>query len=181
MMARKILWSLIIFYLLVILLVLPNPSSLLVRRWGRFFAPVGNQLGINNAWQFFSPAPAPPMYLTYVLDSGGQVAEGVGGSENADPLSRTFYFPEHADQGRISPNYNRLIYAMRFMVLNSQRIEMFFAPWICRRHPEAKSVTVQHVVSPIPMIETLGIGESYRDYAEKLRFDAIVVACSGSH
>ena len=42
---------------------------------------------------------------------------------------------------------------MRYMVLDPKRIEGFFGPWVCKTHPGATFVELQHVIDPVPGLD----------------------------
>src|SRR3954467_1869488 len=67
----KLVFSLFLLYHLAVIVIMPNPSSLLGRKYSRYLTDYANSLGLNTTWQFFSPGPAPVFYLEYTIEKPG--------------------------------------------------------------------------------------------------------------
>ncbi|HTL12160.1 MAG TPA: hypothetical protein VL588_06715, partial [Bdellovibrionota bacterium] len=65
----------LVFHLLVVALV-PNQHLYVHRASAGILLPYANLLGINTAWRYFAPDPAPPVY--YEFDVTRPAAPGTG-------------------------------------------------------------------------------------------------------
>lgn len=135
----------ILFHLSVIV-ILANGSSFLGRHGATFLLPYGNSLGLNASWNFFSPDPAHTMYLQYVVRF-----EDENGNETREPLEG--YLPPEKDQVVVDSSRRRLLYAMRFLILDRNRLETLMGPWLCREHPGASSIAISHVLEALPLLD----------------------------
>ncbi len=150
--------SVFLLYHLAVILVMPNPGSLLGRKYSRYLADYANTLGINTTWQFFSPGPAPVFYLEYDVESADLDAE-----------SPSFQFPQKRRASFYDDLYNRTLYSMRFFVLAPpETFERFFVRWLCRKHPEAESLSIRTVGEPVANIERASGDESFDELSEKV-------------
>lgn len=164
--------SLFILYHMTVVLVLPNPSSIWSRKLSRFLTPYANQLSINTSWDFFSPTPAPTMYFEYQIDRGGDI-HGLD--------STTYYFPEFGSKGSYNPNANRLLYAMRFFILDPARVDRYFLPWLCRQHPQAEMIYLQHIIEPVENMERAGLDDTYTKMVTKNQVQSRQYNCREEH
>jgi hypothetical protein len=141
--ALKVFLSLWIAYHLANIVILANGGSFLGRYWGPYLIPYGNAIGLNSTWNFFSPDPAHTMYLEYRVrfedEQGNEVKESVEG-----------FLPPEKDQIVIDSSKRRLLYAMRFLLLDQDRLHALMAPWLCRQYPGSSTLSVAHVVQAIP-------------------------------
>lgn len=137
------------FYFVSMMVVMGNGHSFLGRYLAPFYTPVANSVGLNTTWNFFSPDPAQTMYLRYNIifdDSYG----------NSEQESIEEFYPESRDEGGdFRLDHRRFTYALRWMLIDPERISRFFIPWKCRENPKATKIQVELVVNRIPLIETL--------------------------
>lgn len=175
----RVLLSVFLVYHLLVVLLLPSGASLEARALSRILVPYANTLAMNNSWVFFSPGPSPNIYLEYELE-GADLEPLVAEAEGTDiigdeprifpPPKRTRWFNDH---------YFRSLYVMRYFALDPLKLERYFAPWICRRHPEAASVVVRAVVEPVPGIEKAWSGESFVEMFQRVDMERHRFGCEG--
>ncbi len=145
--------SLWIIYHLVVILIMPNSTSFLLRQLGSPFLSYANVLGLNTSWNFFSPDPAHVMYFQYSVTRKDQSSE---------EESEVLYIPPEKNKGPFGNTKRRLMYSMRYMVLDQRRVDALLGPWLCRRHPEAFHIHVEHKIESIPPIDEA----VYQDFDE---------------
>ncbi len=165
--AQKIFFTFIFLYFVTMIIVLGNGSSFLGRYFQRVFNPVANTIGLNTTWNFFSPDPAHTMYLRYFVlfedDNGNSTSETIQG-----------FYPESKDQGKdFRLDQRRDSCAMRFLALDPYRIEAFFTPWICRKHPGAKRIQVELFVNRIPTLDQVIANDEITDFENLLSTEEI--------
>lgn len=148
----RILFSLFILFHVTAMVVLANGSSFLGRSWDRWITPYGNMLGLNVTWNFFAPDPAHTMFIHYNVrfenDEGEQLKESVDG-----------FIPPEKEKIVIHSSERRFLYAMRFLILDEKRIKVLLGPFLCRQHPGASSVHIEHILEPIPNLDVSQLGE----------------------
>lgn len=126
------------------ILVLPNVGSYFGRRFSSLIPTYGAVIGLNLSWNFFSPDPAHTMYLKFTV-----FFDPIEGGR--DPLE--IYFPETKDSPEWDSSKRRDLYAMRFMVIDPGRVDTVLGPWMCRTHPGATRIQIEHVVNSIPFLD----------------------------
>ncbi|MCM2282922.1 MAG: hypothetical protein NDI61_13865 [Bdellovibrionaceae bacterium] len=164
--ARALLSGFVIYHLLVIVL-LPNGSSLEARSIAGALVPYANTLSMNNAWVFFSPGPSPNVYLEYELENEEM--------ESLDDEPRVF--PPPKSDRWFSDAYFRSLYVLRYFALDPVKLERFLAPWLCRQHPEAAAIVMRTVFEPVPGIEKAWSGESFQEMQERVDMQRHRVSC----
>lgn len=142
----KCLLSVFVIYHLVTVTVLANGYSVLSRSLGSYLIPYANNLGINASWNFFAPDPAHTMYFHYRIHFGDEI-------EDTDKPVVEGYFPPEKSEIVTDASSRRLLYAMRYLILDPQKLETIFIPWLCRRYPGATSVFVEHIIERIPNLD----------------------------
>ena len=155
--ALKIFLSLFLIYHLAVILILPNSGSYLGRKTEHLITPYANYLGLNTTWNFFSPDPAQTMFLKYTIWSS---------SDDEEPIQG--FIPPEKEKIVLDSSKRRLLYAMRFLILDTQRMKSILAPWLCRQHPGAEIVKMEHILEPIPNLERAGLGEERATEGRKL-------------
>ena len=144
---KRATYTVLFFYFVGMMVILGNGSSFLGRYFENIFNPVANTIGLNTTWNFFSPDPAHIMYIKYFIffeDEFGQTLK--------EPIEGTY--PEKISQSEdFKLNKKRESYAMRFMAVDRQRLEMFFAPWLCRKHKGASKIQAELIVQRIPSLD----------------------------
>jgi len=144
---------------------MPNAGSFVGRFFQRAVAPYANTFGFSSSWNFFSPDPVHTMYLRYTVyfndESGHQKKEPIEG-----------YFPSEKNQGTFDVTRRRDFYMMHFMLLNPQRLETLFAPYICKQYPDASSLRVEFVVETVaPLDQAVTLKqESMSDLSQELQY-----------
>lgn len=144
--ALKLILSLWIVYHIAVIVILANGSSILGRSYGWLLVPYANALGLNSTWNFFSPDPAHTMYLEYRVRF-----EDEQGNETREPIEG--YLPPEKDQIVVDSSRRRMLYAMRFLMLDQNRLHALMAPWLCRQHPGASEITIAHEMQAIPSFD----------------------------
>jgi hypothetical protein len=135
-----------IIYHLFCILVLPNGNSFLGRYSEDYILPYANFLGLNTTWNFYSPDPAHTMYFAYTVHFENEKGEDV------KPNLEEFLPPEK-DQIVTDSSKRRLLYAMRYLALDSNRSQVVLGPWICREYEGASRISIHHVIERIPQLD----------------------------
>jgi hypothetical protein len=162
----------IFVYLVSMMIVLGNGSSFLGRYLGEFYTPVANSIGLNTTWNFFSPDPAHTMYLKYRV-----LFQDEYGNETQDAIEK--YFPEDSLENNFWPHRRRLSYVMRFLAMDSARLEKFLVPWICNEHPKATSVQTEMIFFRIPALDVVSTlsSENYDELLKQEEMNQASFAC----
>jgi len=143
---KKIVFSFFIVFHLLVLLILSNNSSFLSRLYGDYLAPYANMLALNTTWNFFSPDPAHTMYFKYVA-----YFENENGETTKEPIEE--YIPNTKNEVVLQSSRRRVLYYMRYMILDTQRIEKVLSKWLCRKNPGATRVYIEHIIEQIPPLD----------------------------
>ncbi|MEI7972735.1 MAG: hypothetical protein WCH11_00035 [Bdellovibrio sp.] len=142
----KALASFWILFHLAVLLITPNSSSFLGRRYSVFFTAYANQLGFHNMWNFFSPDPASAMVfqstIRFLNKEGEEVRESV-----------VQMVPPTEEKMVMDSTERRILYATRFFFVNPDLIQKSFVPWQCRRFSGASRVGVLLRVHMTPNLD----------------------------
>lgn len=135
---KKGVLSLGIIYILIVASVMPNGTSFLGRWLGVLILPFANQMAFTVNWNFFAPDPAQTMYISYVVNFS---------DESKEPI--TGYIPPQKKDIVIDSSQRRLLYAMRFMIVDEKRLNLILGPYLCRLHEGASAVFIRSVLEPI--------------------------------
>lgn len=172
----KTVLSIFLVYHLLAVTILPMGSGLVVRELGRYFVGYANLFALNTTWQFFSPGPSPIFYLEYTYS----YPPAVDDEEAWETLSEPMLLPERRVGFGISDFYSRRLYSMRFLSLNSDRMERLLVPWLCKQDPRATSVSVRQMFGEIQNVERhrgqFG-ADSFADMAEKRKSERLNFRC----
>jgi hypothetical protein len=135
-----------LIYHLANVIVLGNGGSIAARRLEPYLLPYSNTLGINSTWNFFSPDPAHTMYFEYRIrfenEKGDTIKEPIEG-----------FLPPEKRQLVLNSSERRLLYAMRFLIIEPSRLQNIMAPWLCRKYPGASEISIRHYVYSIPNLD----------------------------
>lgn len=142
----KLVLSFVTTLYIVMILIYPNGTSYLGRTIGNYLAPIANSIGVNTTWNFFSPDPANTMYFAYNI-----YFEDEQGNEVKEPLSG--YLPSEKNQIVTDASRRRMLYAMRFLMLDDNRLNVLMAPWLCKENPGASRVRIHSVVEKLPNLD----------------------------
>ena len=145
-------FSVWIVYHLFVIVVMANGSSYIGRYFGRAIVPYASTLGMNTSWNFFSPDPAHTMYLKFTI-----YYPDVEGEPSKEPLE--IFMPSAKGEGVWNQGEKRQLYAMRYMVVYPQRIEGVLGPCLCKQHPGAEVVHIEHIIDPIPSLDQAAIDQ----------------------
>lgn len=140
------LFTLFLLYHILVILVMPNSSSIIGRKIGGYLASYANTVGMNATWEFFSPDPPQPFYFDYSV-----YFESIEGEELQPTI--TGFFPEWRTERTLHPNKIRLKNAVRFFALTRTSVEKSFIGYLCRQYPKANRVKVRQVIEAVPNIE----------------------------
>ena len=146
-------FSLWIVYHVFVITVMPNGTSYVGRYLQSLVVPYATTLGMHASWNFFSPDPAHTMYFHYRIYYQNEMGEDIKEPED-------HYFPEQKNAGIWDLSKKRELYAMRYMVLDPQRIQSFFGPWVCKNHPGSTAIQMEHVIEPIPSLDMAVVNKS---------------------
>lgn len=135
-----------LIYHLTTILILANGNSLAARQVGPYVLSYANALGLNASWNFFSPDPAHTMYFQYKVRF-----EDEQGNTLKEPIED--YLPPTKEKLVFNSSERRLLYAMRFLIIDPVRTEQIMAPWLCRTYPGASEVRIRHFVHLIPLLD----------------------------
>jgi hypothetical protein len=144
----KIICSIWLVFHLACIFVLPDGGSFVGRYLQNYIVPYANTLGINVSWNFYSPDPANTMYFSSTIhfeNSDGQEIK---------PSIEEFLPPEKSEIVTDSSK-RRLLYAMRYLAMSRNSLQVIMGPWICREHPGSTRVSIHHVVEKIPNLDTV--------------------------
>lgn len=166
----KILISLFLVYHLAAVIILPNGSSMVGRKFARYFLPYANSLLFNRTWQFFSPGPAPAYYVEYRTITNAAAGE--------DEERAPFIYPP-LRQDRFDDLYFRSLGGLRLLSINPDVFERQFIPYLCRLHPEARALDLRSVTLQLPSVEQGDRGETFKEMAEKVNLPRRTYECPG--
>jgi len=128
---------------LIVILILPNVNSYAARHWmPTFLISYANQVGLNSTWNFFSPEPAHTMYYEYQIFLN---------DDSVDPVIG-FIPPQKKDVVTHSSD-RRMLYAMRYFLLDSRRVERILIPFLCRKFPDSSRISIRHYLFQLPSLE----------------------------
>lgn len=162
----KVVLSFWLVYHLVVIVFFPNNSSYLVRHYSLPFQAYANQLALNTSWNFFSPDPAHVMYFKYLIYSK---------DENLEPAE--YFIPPEKNEGSFGPADRRLFYAMRYMLLDQRRVEGILGPWLCKQHPEATKIHIEHIVEKIPSLDEVAFLDKSTDSDQEIKTVNMTLDC----
>lgn len=161
----KLAVSFFILFQLAVMLILPNNFSYISRSTEKWLVPYANLMGMNASWNFFSPDPAHTMFLKYTV-----WFDDLDILEPKEPVDG--YIPPEKEKIVLNSSERRLLYAMRFLILDPDRMRIFLAPWLCQQYPNAKYIEVSHIQEPIPNLERARLGEERDIQGRKLMEDS---------
>lgn len=146
----RILLSVFICYQLLAAIVLANGSSFLGRAMDPWIRTYANLFAFNVTWNFFAPDPAHTMYIHYFVHFDDESQEPFEG-----------YIPPEKEQIVIDSSRRRFLYAMRFMIIDENRLKVILGPFLCRQHPGASMVRITNILEPIPNLDVsqISMGE----------------------
>jgi hypothetical protein len=127
---------------LVAILLLPNTHSYAVRHLPSWLIQYANQIGINTTWNFFSPDPAHIMYYEYQIFFKDEKAEPIVG-----------FIPPQKEQVVVESSDRRMLYAMRFLLLDQRRIERILIPYLCRKFQDVERISIRHHLHQLPSLD----------------------------
>lgn len=171
---KKVFLAFLFIYFVSMIIIMGNGSSFMGRYFQPIYTPVANSIGLNTTWNFFSPDPAHIMYIKYVVFFDQPISDlNVSQSNNLsseqvstkDPIEG--FYPESKGQGGdFHLSKKRDSYAMRFLVVDSNRIQNFFIPWICHKYSGATYVQVEVILNRIPSLDKVisVVNTGYEDY-----------------
>lgn len=143
---RRLFLSVVIIYFLVMILVLANGSSVMGKALYPYFGLVANSMGLNTSWNFFSPDPAHVIYIKSLI-----IYQDEYGNTVKDTI--TDVYPPSEDKGDFGLVSRRDSFASRFFMIDAQRIQSYYAPWLCKKYPGARRVAIEGMMLSVPSLE----------------------------
>lgn len=165
----KIALSLFLLLHLSAILILPNPDSILARKWAPIILEYSNILGINTTWRFFSPEPSPAVYFVYDADSAQSDAPAEGDQFWQSRGFITGQWPPENVSSMLAENRQRLVYHSRFTTVSDERTAKFLGNLICRFYSQAYTVSVRAIFEEIPQIENQTLSRLKFDESKRER------------
>lgn len=150
---------------------MPNSGSYLGRQSEKLTTGYANILGLNTTWNFFSPDPAQTMFLKYMV-----WFDDVDVKNPKDPVEG--FIPPEKEKIVLDSSKRRLLYAMRFLILDTHRMKTILAPWLCKQYPGAQLVKMEHILEAIPNLEMAGMGAERIEGRKVLELS---YECNGPH
>jgi hypothetical protein len=89
------------------------------------------------------------------------------------------FIPPEKEKIVLDSSKRRLLYAMRFLILDTGRMKTILAPWLCRQYPGAQLIKMEHILEAIPSLEKAGLGAERAEEGRKLL--ELSYECDGSH
>lgn len=165
----KVFLSLFVIIHLAIMVIFPNGGSYVGRQLPNWFVNYANQIGFNVSWNFFSPDPAHTMYFEYRIRF----------SDEDQPDAQGF-LPPQKELIVTNPSERRTLYAMRFFLLDTRRIERFFIPYLCRSYEGAERITLTHVLQQLPSLDETRVHPDLKisDLKKEIRQSSDEYRCS---
>lgn len=141
-----IILSLFLVYHLTVMVVLANGGSFLARTLTPYLIPYANLIQMNTTWNFFAPDPAHSMFVKYKIEFTD--AEG---NDLKQPVIG--FIPPEKKHIVVDSSKRRFLYAMRFLLLDNNRMQTILGPWLCREHPGATRVLMENRLIAIPNLD----------------------------
>lgn len=139
----KILASLFVVYHLMVVVVMPYPSSLLYKTFSPYLMFYAGTLNMAGSWDLFSH---PGSYIYFEYEVRGQNTKKTGRKKRRIKTSQTFIWPpSRKESDRIYFNHNRLIFHTRYFYKTHSPtlLRRHFLPFLCQLHPQAKSLSLK--------------------------------------
>lgn len=111
-----------------------------------YYTPIANSIGLNTTWNFFSPDPAHTMFFKYYVHF-----EDEYGNPTKEPLD--LMYPAEGEKIDFRIHKRRQSYIMRYLVIDPEKMQQFFIPWICKQHPGATKIQTELVINRIPNLD----------------------------
>jgi hypothetical protein len=161
-------WLLTLYLLfhLFVIFITPNSQNYFGYRLIHVFKPYINFFEFSSDWTFFSPDPAPPLYIEYkVFDRDGkEMSSGT--------------FPESGNPFILGDRQIRRISAARFMLLGDGTAQKTLAPYLCVKNEGAFSVRLTRVYEyPPHMIDIIEGKKDVRDTSGTVRSEIGMEFC----
>ena len=134
----KVLLTVLLAFHLLGVMCAPNPTNYLLYAFRPLLEPYLNFFEFTPNFGYFSPFPAPAMYIEYdLLDkTGGQIRTGLW------PDPKAPYF--------LQDRTNRRTVMVNYVFYDDARATRILAPYFCRETPSAYSVRLWSVGYPVP-------------------------------
>jgi hypothetical protein len=154
--------SVFIVYQLIVIIVLPNPSSILAHQVSSYLTPYANMFSMNTTWQFFSPNPGVVRYLEYAITYQDKKGEVVSEVYQWPPRHRDLIWVE---------NYQRRNYHGLRSTMAPEKLEKYLFPFLCRLHPKAETISLKASYNSVPSLERAQLeGSDLRDESSLRNF-----------
>lgn len=190
----KIFFSILIIFHLLVVVLIPNPQSLMVRKIGGLMAGYASTLGINSSWMFFSPSPAFGQYLEYEIrfsfpDDGTGIQSSTRTwppllADNRNHIAFQDESSAHLNQSLklISRlNWGRLFYHSFLSSMSADHVKSYLIPWLCRLHPQAEGFDIRKMNQTVASIDRASfVGGNFRQLRELEEFSTSEFVCDRS-
>lgn len=141
-----IILSLFLAYHLTVMVVLSNGGSFLARTLTPYLIPYANLIQMNTTWNFFAPDPAHTMFVKYKIEF-----TDADGNDLKEPVIG--FIPPEKKHIVIDSSKRRFLYAMRFLLLDNNRMQTILGPWLCRKYSGATRVIMENRLIAIPNLD----------------------------
>lgn len=103
------------------------------------------------------------------------ILDSIGVGESVD----YHYPPEVYEDGTWGIIQKREWALMRYMILDPKRLRILMGPWLCKKHPGAESIEMEHVISFIPFLDQAVKfkSESVEEMAKRMNVIKESVSC----
>lgn len=148
--------SLWLVYHLMVIVIMPQPLSLLYAPLKPYLMPYAHTLNLSNIWSFFAPNPDHYSYFEYDVYYENPVRVKNTAKRRRGKKARrlkarrqnkkTFIWPlSRKESERMSQNHNRLIFhSIFFYNTHSPRtVRKHLLPFLCRLHPQGLRVVAR--------------------------------------
>ncbi|MCC7441916.1 MAG: hypothetical protein IT285_09795 [Bdellovibrionales bacterium] len=158
--ARIAVNGLLVFHLLVMALV-PNQQLYVPQEIAVPMIAYANILGMNVAWKFFAPDPAPPIYYEFEVTLPPRPGE-------KEPRRERMHLPALRNDEFWRQNYNRRVALKNTVLQHPKLISQVVVPrMVCTRFPEARDVAVTRIGVRFPSLKEIREGRGLNDMEDR--------------
>ena len=179
--------SLWVVYHLVVIVIMPQPLSLLYAPLKPYLMPYAYTLKFSNIWSFFAPNPDHYSYFEYDVyyessvrhqkTKKGRRGKRSGRFKTPRQNKKTFIWPlSRKESERVSLNHNRLIWHSIFFYHRSspRTVRRYLLPFLCRLHPRGLRVVARAMrVKRPPFSKARGKNHSFHSMVYRGRGEPV--------
>ncbi len=144
----KVLASVFVLYHLMVMVIVPHPSSLLYKTFSPYLMFYAGTLNMAGSWDLFSH---PGSYIYFEYEVRGQKTKKTRRKKRRVKTSKTFIWPpSRKESDRLYFNHNRLIFHTRYFyqTRSPALLRRHVLPFLCQLHPQAKSLSLKAFSMP---------------------------------